>query len=106
MPSLTMLTGEWPGKVFPLDGDETVIGKKADCDIVLPDRHVSKSHARIVQRSDGVYIENLENTNETKVNGVLLEEPRRLADGDLVKICKYTLVYAGSDGPSMGTTKV
>ena len=106
MPSLTMLTGEWPGKVFSLHGDETVIGKKADCNIVLPDRHVSKSHARIVRRPDGLYIENLENTNDTKVNGVLLEEPRRLADRDLIKICNYKLMYTESDGSSPGTTTV
>jgi serine phosphatase RsbU (regulator of sigma subunit)/pSer/pThr/pTyr-binding forkhead associated (FHA) protein len=101
-----MLTGKWPGKVFPLDRDEMVIGKRADCDITLPDQHVSKSHARIVQRPGGLYIENLENTNETKVNGVLLEEPRRLADGDLIKICKYILAYELSDVSSTGTTKL
>jgi len=106
MRSLTMLTGEWPGKVFQLDRDEMVIGKEADCDIILPDRHVSKSHARIVRRPDGLYIENLKNTNKTKVGGVLLTEPRRLADGDLITICDYTLAYDGADGPSAGTTKI
>ena len=48
MPSLTMLTGDCPGKVFRLDNDVMVIGKKTDCDIILPDQHVSKSHARII----------------------------------------------------------
>src|SRR5262249_27373542 len=71
MPSLIMQSGDWPGKVFPLHRDEMVIGKRADCDIILPDQHVSKLHARIVRRHDDLYIENLENTNETKVNGML-----------------------------------
>jgi serine phosphatase RsbU (regulator of sigma subunit) len=102
MPLLTMLTGECPGKVFRLDRDEMVIGKRADCDIILPDRHVSKSHARIVRRPGGLYIENLKNTNKTKVGGVLLEEPRRLVDGDLIQICDYTLAYSGS----VGTTTI
>lgn len=106
MPSLTMLTGDCPGKVFRLDSDEMVIGKKTDCDIILPDRHVSKSHARIVRKADGLYVENLENTNKTKVNGVLLTEPHRLADGDLIKICQYTLAYTWAESSPGGTTKI
>ena len=106
MPSLTMLTGDCPGKVFRLDDDEMVIGKRADCDIILPDRHISKSHARIVRKPDGLYVENLQNTNKTKVNGVLLTEPHRLADGDLIKICQYTLAYAWADSSPGGTTKI
>jgi phosphoserine phosphatase RsbU/P len=106
MPLLTMLTGDCPGKVFRLDNDEMVIGKKIDCDIILPDQHVSKSHARIKRRPDGLYVENLENTNKTKVNGVVLTEPRRLADGDLITICDYTLAYTWADASSGGTTKI
>ena len=106
MSSLTMLNGEWPGKVFLLDRDEMVIGKEAGCDIVLPDQFVSKSHARIVRKPDGLYVENLKNTNKTKVGGVPLTAPRRLADGDLIKICNYTLIYAADDGSSLGTTKI
>jgi serine phosphatase RsbU (regulator of sigma subunit) len=106
MHSLTILTGESPGKVFRLTKDETVIGKGAECDIVLPDRYVSKAHARIVRRPDGLYIENLKNRNQTKVSGVLLTEPRRLAHGDLIKICDYTLTYAGAGTPPGGTTVI
>jgi phosphoserine phosphatase RsbU/P len=106
MPSLTMLTGDCPGKVFRLDNDEMVIGKKTDCDIILPDRHVSKAHARIIRRPDGLYVENLENTNKTKVNGVLLTEPRRLADGDMIKICQYTLAHSWADASPGGTSKI
>ena len=106
MHSLTVLTGDCPDKVFRLDKDEMVIGKKADCDIILPDQHVSKSHARIIRRPDGLYVENLQNTNKTKVNGVLLTEPRRLADGDLIKICQYTLAYSWADASPGRTTKI
>ena len=84
MSSLTMLNGEWPGKVFLLDRNETVIGKKAGSDILLPDQYVSKSHARIVRKPDGLYVENLENTNKTKVGGVELTAPRRLTHGDVI----------------------
>lgn len=106
MPSLTMVTGEWPGKVFKISKDEMVIGQRADCDIFLPDKYVSKSHALIVRRPDGVYVENLKNKNKTRVGGVLLTDPRRLADGDLIEICGYTLVYAASDDSTGGTSNI
>jgi phosphoserine phosphatase RsbU/P len=106
MPSLTMLNGEWPGKVFPLDRDEIVIGKGVGCHVILPDQYVSKAHARIERKPDGFYIDNLQNTNKTKVAGTLLTGPRRLANGDLIKICNYTLIYAAGDGSSLGTTNI
>ncbi len=106
MPSLTMLSGDCPGKVFRLDKDEIVIGKKSNSDILLPGQYVSKSHARITRRPEGLYIENLENKNKTKVNGVVLMEPRRLADGDMIKICDYTLAYAGSYTSTDRTTRI
>ena len=37
---------------------------------------------------------------------MLLTEPRRLADGDLIKICQYTLAYAWADASPGGTTKI
>ena len=106
MPLLTILTGDCHGKVFRLDNDEMVIGKKPDCDIILPDQHVSKSHARIIRTPDGLYIENLKNKNKTKVNGVLLTEPRRLVDGDMIKICQYTLAYTWGDASTGGTARI
>jgi phosphoserine phosphatase RsbU/P len=106
MSSLTMLDGEWPGKVFLLDRDETTIGKRAGSDILLPDQYVSKSHARIVRKPDGLYVENLENTNKTKVGGVELMAPRRLTHGDVITICNYTLIYNAGDGSTSGSTKI
>ncbi len=95
MASLRMIEGDWPNRIFRLDGDQTVIGKAAGCDIVLPDKHVSKLHAKIVRHADGRYIEDLDSTNHTIVGGVPVDEPRLLTDGDIIKICKYRLEYAG-----------
>lgn len=99
---LTMLTGEMPGKGFLLDRDEMVIGRRADCDIILADKSVSRLHARIVRRDNSLYLENLENRNETKINGAPLLEPHRLKDGDRIIICKYLIIYNGFDGSLKG----
>jgi pSer/pThr/pTyr-binding forkhead associated (FHA) protein len=49
-----MVQGDPPGRRYPLDGEMTVLGRDAACDIVLADHQVSKRHARVV-RKDGVY---------------------------------------------------
>jgi phosphoserine phosphatase RsbU/P len=109
MAVLRMIEGDWPNRVFRLDGDQTVIGKAASCDIILPDKHVSKVHAKIVRRADGRYIEDLDSTNHTRVGGVAVEGPRLLMDGDVIKICKYRFKYAegvtaADETPRVGLT--
>jgi pSer/pThr/pTyr-binding forkhead associated (FHA) protein len=54
---------------FPLWGQRTVVGRAADCDIVLNVPSVSAHHAEIVF-SDGAYqVQDLGSTNGTLVNG-------------------------------------
>ncbi len=50
-------------------------------------RHVSRQHARLEWRRDGLYLVDLGSTNGTWVNGYRLSphEPKRLQDGDLVR---------------------
>lgn len=102
MHSPTMLKGETPGKEFALDRDVTLIGKDRSCDIVLADPHVSKRHARIERMPGGLYIEDLDSTERTKVGGQEIKR-RRLEEGDLIKICGYQFRYAG-DGARPGIT--
>lgn len=102
MHSLTMIKGETPGQEFALDRDVTLIGKDRACDIVLADPHVSKRHARIERTPGGLYIEDLDSTNRTKVGGREIRR-RRLEDGDLIKICGYQFRYVG-DGARPGIT--
>jgi hypothetical protein len=64
----------------------TVVGRDRDSGIVLDgDEFASGRHARIEARSDGVWIEDLESTNGTFVNGerVIAE---RLDPGDVVRV--------------------
>ncbi len=95
MAALRMIEGDRPGTVYRLEKDETVIGKAVDCDIPLSDAHVSKVHAKIVRQADGYYLVDLDSTNHTKLEGERLPalKPRRLLDGDTIKICRFTFVY-------------
>jgi serine phosphatase RsbU (regulator of sigma subunit) len=59
---------------------------------------VSKRHARIVRKDDGYYLEDLHSTNGTRVGDRDLTKIHLLADGDLIEIGSFRLVFSGG-GP-------
>jgi predicted component of type VI protein secretion system len=63
-----------------------VLGRDASCDIVIPDRQVSRYHARLTPTQEGVILEDLGSKNGTHCNGSTLTAPVVLQDGDLVQI--------------------
>jgi predicted component of type VI protein secretion system len=73
----------------PLDREELTIGRKEDNVVYLPERNVSRRHARLWRREDGFVLEDLQSSNGTRVNGVRITEPIELRDGDLVTIGDY-----------------
>ncbi len=77
--------GPLQGERFPLRG-EMLIGRDPSCAIVIPDRQVSRRHARIWVDTQGVWLEDLASKNGTHVNGRRVGEPVRLRDGDLVQV--------------------
>lgn len=73
----------------PLDRDEITIGRREDNLVHLPDRNVSRRHARLLQKDGAVVLEDLRSANGTRVNGIRITEAVPLADGDLVRIGDY-----------------
>jgi two-component system, cell cycle response regulator len=82
---LVTIYGRDLGKQYTLDRPETTIGRGADNSIVLDMDNVSRLHARVLQRSDGHFVEDLNSTNGTYVNDVEVKF-ERLRNGDLIKI--------------------
>lgn len=65
---------------------ELVIGRAPTAHIRIDQSMVSRRHARVRTDADGVVIEDLGSRNGVLVNGELLRGPRRLVDGDAVRI--------------------
>ena len=83
---LNMKTGPTPGKLFPLDKPELLIGRELVNDIVVSDADVSRKHARLLQQGDVWLVEDLASTNGTYVNGNRLSAPQHLQPGDQIKL--------------------
>jgi len=75
----------------PLDRDEITIGRRDDNLVQLPERNVSRHHARLICSDGGVVLEDLRSANGTELNGVRVTEPVPLRDGDLLRIGDYGL---------------
>jgi hypothetical protein len=101
---LILQRGADAGRRWPLDRSRSLtIGRSEECDIHLPDRQVSRMHARIIWLEDGYRLEDLDSKNGTHVNGQEVKgEPVHLQDGDEIQIAlrfKLAFVDAGATAP-------
>ncbi len=80
------------GEAFELGGEQTRVGRSTESDVFLDDVTVSRNHALLVHRRDGVYIDDLGSLNGTYINRRRIDS-HKLADGDELQIGKYKLTY-------------
>ncbi len=74
-----------PGERFDLIGGLS-IGRSAEADVRIDDRYASGVHARIFSRDRRAYVEDMNSTNGTLLNGATLHGEAELIDGDTVQI--------------------
>jgi len=82
------------GTDFELNSSQLTIGRGRQNDVALSsDDYASARHARFEPRQDGVWVQDLGSTNGTFLNGTRLERPRRLTNGDIVRVGESDLRY-------------
>ncbi len=82
-PLLVIYRGSLAGTRWALEGGRVTIGRASDCEIVIPERQVSRYHACIEQDEEGYLLYDLGSKNGTQVNGDPVGvHPYRLRDGD------------------------
>ena len=82
------------GEEYELDAAPLTIGRGGQNDVTVDaDEFASARHVRIEPRRDGVWVHDLGSTNGTYVNGVRIDRPRKLMDGDLVRIGETELRF-------------
>jgi len=79
-----------------LDRDRITIGRRADNDVHLPYPAVSADHAAIITVREDSFLEDLQSTNGTLVNGNRITK-HFLRDHDVIDVGRVQLVYVVND---------
>lgn len=81
---------------FPLDKERIIVGRKPENDIQVDNLAVSGQHAAIITILNDSFLEDLDSTNGTYVNGKLVKK-HALKNGDVVTIGKHELRYINDE---------
>jgi predicted component of type VI protein secretion system len=81
---------------FSLDKERLLIGRKPENDIQVDNLAVSGQHAAIITILNDSFLEDLDSTNGTFVNGKLVKK-HALKHGDVITIGKHELKYVNDE---------
>uniref|UniRef100_UPI0040493046 FHA domain-containing protein n=1 Tax=Candidatus Roseilinea sp. TaxID=2838777 RepID=UPI0040493046 len=98
-PMLIIENGQMAGQRWLIDNDCVIIGREARAaHLFLPERQVSRRHAKIERTPNGFVLTDLESKNGTFLNGKQVREPQILQDGDEIQIALCVkIAFVGSD---------
>ncbi len=74
-------------RLLPLGRFETVVGRHAECDLVIADQSVSREHAKVLRSKDAYLLVDLASINGTVVNGQRIRACQ-LRNGDRIQFGK------------------
>jgi len=106
MAKIILARGDAVLREFTLVKERVTIGRGRHNDIVIDDRAISAEHAVIVTGDDDAFLEDLNSTNGTMVNGQPIRK-HFLQEGDVVELARYRILYLPTDGgnePRFGST--
>ena len=82
------------GDEFAVDSAPLTVGRGGQNDVAIEgDEFASARHVRFEPRRDGVWVRDLGSTNGTYVNGIRIEDARRLVPGDVVRVGETDLRF-------------
>ena len=93
--------GSMAGKEITIDKGSIILGRggpNASCDVVLPERQVSRQHAEIYVQGGRYYLRDLGSKNGTYLNGRPVSDSVPLHDNDTIQIALCERIrFIGSD---------
>jgi len=81
-------------KEVVIQKERTTLGRRPYNDIVIDNLAVSGEHAVLLSVGEDVFIEDLNSTNGTYINGKAIKK-QLLSNGDVIEIGKYRIKYIG-----------
>lgn len=73
-------------KEFYINKESFIFGRDTQNDIALSDAYISRSHCRIFLNEDKYYLEDLNSSNGTFLNGNLIKTVEELKDNDVINL--------------------
>ncbi|HWX25013.1 MAG TPA: SpoIIE family protein phosphatase, partial [Vicinamibacteria bacterium] len=98
MPEISLKSGGGL-KRFPLEGERFTIGRSRQSDVCLQDQWLSRHHAEVLKEQGGYYLRDLGSKNGTLLNEALVQEPKLLRNGDLIRLGDHVLVFSEDRAP-------
>lgn len=95
---------EYLGNSVELPLGETIVGRDVGCRLRFNDPAVSRRHLRFVRRQDELFVEDLNSSNGTLLNGQPLTLPVRIQDADVIQVGERTLILRMTDEDAASLT--
>jgi hypothetical protein len=86
-------------KEMPLTKERNTIGRRASNDLVIDHVAISGQHAVIVAMNNDYFLEDLNSTNGTQVNGQPIKK-HFLRDNDVINLAPYKVRFVADNGTS------
>jgi MoxR-like ATPase len=78
---------------FPMTGDEVIIGRDNDCDIIVDRGETSRKHAKISRQNEQFWLEDLDSANGTFLNSAPVNKRLEIKHMDIIQIGSCMLVF-------------
>lgn len=98
MRHMVFTSGPKNGMRFDIPRDLDV-GRSSSCGVPIDDRTVSRRHALLSIKEDGLYMADLNSQNGTRVNGQFIKAPTLLKDKDAIQFGEVQAVFHDAAAP-------
>ena len=92
-------------KEFQITKERTTLGRRPYNDIVIDNLAVSGEHAVLTAAQSDVFIEDLNSTNGTYINGKAVKK-QLLSNNDVVEVGKYRIKFLAEDAEDYEKTMI
>jgi serine phosphatase RsbU (regulator of sigma subunit)/pSer/pThr/pTyr-binding forkhead associated (FHA) protein len=82
-----------------LDGESFVIGRSSKADLTVPDRSMSRMHARLFLKDGAWHVEDLGSRNGTLIGGSPVDRPTRVEHGAVIQVGSTTITLREASRP-------
>jgi hypothetical protein len=98
--SLVIVDGPSQGTRYPISPSGSTLGRSSQCDIIVKDLLLSRSHCRFELRGDALWVIDLASANQTLVNQAPVDE-YCLTPGDVVQVGQTALRVEPAQDPAV-----